>query len=58
MAARVGVTAGQEGVHVPAGIGRTEEFDIGCFLKRARAGGETLGDANYCADRFAALRDY
>ena len=27
-------------------------------LKRARAGGETLGDANYCADRFAALRDY
>ena len=27
-------------------------------LKRARAGGETLGDANYCADRFAVLRDY
>ena len=47
-----------EGVQMHGGIGMTDEFDIGFFLKRARAGGETLGDANYCADRFAALRDY
>ena len=57
-AARVALLAGQEAVQMHGGIGMTDEFDIGFFLKRARAGGETLGDANYCADRFAALRDY
>ncbi len=31
---------------------------IGLFLKRARAAGETPGDANGCADRFAALCGY
>ncbi|MBM1142869.1 acyl-CoA dehydrogenase family protein [Alcanivorax sp. ZXX171] len=57
-AAKVALLAGQEGVQMHGGIGMTDEFDIGFFLKRARAGGETLGDANYCADRFAALRGY
>ncbi len=57
-AARVALLAGQEAVQMHGGIGMTDEFDIGFFLKRARAGGETLGDANYCADRFAALRGY
>ncbi len=31
---------------------------IGLFLKRARAAGEMLDDANGCADRFAALGGY
>jgi alkylation response protein AidB-like acyl-CoA dehydrogenase len=57
-ASRVALLAGQEGVQMHGGIGMTDEFDIGFFLKRARAGGETLGDANYCADRFAALGGY
>jgi len=57
-ASRVALLAGQEGVQMHGGIGMTDEFDIGFFLKRARAGGETLGDANYCADRFATLGGY
>ncbi|MCU5784451.1 acyl-CoA dehydrogenase [Alcanivorax balearicus MACL04] len=57
-AARTALLAGQEGVQMHGGIGMTDEFDIGFFLKRARAGGETLGDANFCADRFATLGGY
>ncbi len=57
-AARIALKAGQEGVQMHGGIGMTDEFEIGFFLKRARSGGETLGDANYCTDRFAALSGY
>ncbi|HAR60077.1 MAG TPA: acyl-CoA dehydrogenase, partial [Alcanivorax sp.] len=37
-AARVALLAGQEAVQMHGGIGMTDEFDIGFFLKRARAG--------------------
>ena len=37
------------------GIGMTDEHDIGFFLKRARAAGETFGDDDYHADRYARL---
>ena len=40
------------------GIGMTDEFDIGFFMKRARAAGETFGDSYYHADRFAQLAGY
>jgi acyl-CoA dehydrogenase len=35
------------------GIGMTDEFDIGFFMKRARAAAETFGDSAFHADRVA-----
>ena len=40
------------------GMGMTDEFDIGLFMKRVRVAQELLGDANFHADRFASLRSY
>jgi acyl-CoA dehydrogenase len=40
------------------GIGMTDEFDIGFFMKRARAAAETFGDAFYHTDRYAQMSGY
>lgn len=48
----------QEGVQMHGGMGMTDEFDIGLFMKRVRVGQELLGDANFHADRFATLGGY
>jgi hypothetical protein len=40
------------------GIGMTDEFDIGFFMKRAAVARQAYGDAYYHADRFAKLRGY
>lgn len=59
--ARAGETATlavQEGVQMHGGIGMTDEFEIGFFMKRARTAQEWLGDANFHADRWARLRGY
>jgi acyl-CoA dehydrogenase len=50
--------ATNEAVQMHGGIGMTDEFDIGFFMKRARAAGETLGDSYYQTDRFAQLSGY
>jgi alkylation response protein AidB-like acyl-CoA dehydrogenase len=50
--------ATNEAVQMHGGIGMTDEFDIGFFMKRARAAGETFGDAHYHTDRFAQLAGY
>ena len=50
--------ATNEAVQMHGGIGMTDEFDIGFFIKRARAAGETFGDYYYHADRFAQLAGY
>lgn len=47
-----------EGVQMHGGIGMTDEFDLGFFLKRARVAQQTLGDANYHRDRYASLRGF
>lgn len=47
-----------EGVQMHGGIGMTDEFDLGFFLKRARVAQQTLGDALYHRDRYAALRGF
>ena len=47
--------ATNEAVQMHGGIGMTDEFDIGFFMKRARAADETFGDAYYHTDRFAQL---
>ena len=57
-AGEVARLATNEAVQMHGGIGMTDEFDIGFFMKRARAAGETLGDAYYHTDRFAQLAGY
>jgi alkylation response protein AidB-like acyl-CoA dehydrogenase len=59
--ARAGTTATravQEGVQMHGGMGMTDQFDIGFFMKRARVCEELLGDANYHADQLARMRSY
>jgi len=47
-----------EGIQMHGGIGMTDEFDIGFFMKRWRALNQQLGDARYHLDRFATLKGY
>jgi alkylation response protein AidB-like acyl-CoA dehydrogenase len=47
-----------EGVQMHGGIGMTDEFDLGFFLKRARVTQQTLGDALFHRDRYATLRGF
>lgn len=59
--ARAGTTttlAVQEGVQMHGGVGMTDEFDIGLFMKRARVCQELLGDANFHADAVAGMKQY
>lgn len=59
--AKVGAAAGlavREGVQMHGGIGMTDEYDIGLYMKRDRALQEFLGDANYHANRVAELSGY
>jgi alkylation response protein AidB-like acyl-CoA dehydrogenase len=59
--ARAGTTAAravQEGVQMHGGMGMTDAFDIGFFMKRARVCEELFGDANFHADQLARLRSY
>jgi alkylation response protein AidB-like acyl-CoA dehydrogenase len=48
----------QEAVQMHGGIGMTDEFDVGLFMKRVRVGQELFGDANFHADRLARLNRY
>ncbi len=57
-ACEVAELATNEGVQMHGGMGMTDEFDIGLFLKRARPVQQLFGDYRYHADRFAALRGY
>ncbi|MGB3738297.1 MAG: acyl-CoA dehydrogenase family protein [Pontixanthobacter sp.] len=59
--AKVGQAAGlavREGVQMHGGIGMTDEYDIGLFMKRDRALTEFLGDAYYHAGRVAQMSGY
>jgi len=59
--ARAGLSATlavQEAVQMHGGIGMTDEFDIGLFMKRVRVCQELFGDANFHADRLARLSRY
>jgi alkylation response protein AidB-like acyl-CoA dehydrogenase len=48
----------REAVQMHGGMGMTDALDIGFFMKRARVAQELFGDANFHADRLAALRGY
>ena len=47
-----------EGVQMHGGIGMTDEFDIGFYLKRARVAQAFLGDARFHRDRYATLNHF
>jgi alkylation response protein AidB-like acyl-CoA dehydrogenase len=48
----------REGVQMHGGIGMTDEYDIGLYMKRDRALNEFFGDAYYHADRVATMNGY
>jgi len=59
--ARAGSTATlavQEGVQMHGGMGMTDQFDIGFFMKRARVCQELFGDSNFHADQLARMKNY
>jgi alkylation response protein AidB-like acyl-CoA dehydrogenase len=59
--ARAGTTATlavQEGVQMHGGMGMTDQFDIGFFMKRARVCQELFGDSNFHADQLARQKNY
>lgn len=59
--AKVAKAAGlavKEGVQMHGGIGMTDEYDIGLYMKRDRALAEFLGDAYFHANRVAQLSGY
>ena len=47
-----------EGVQMHGGIGMTDAFDMGFFMKRARVASEWLGDYGYHAEQVAAARGF
>ena len=44
-----------EAVQLHGGIGVTDEFDIGLYLKRVRVAAQALGDSAFHAERYARL---
>ncbi|HTG39894.1 acyl-CoA dehydrogenase family protein [Sphingomonas sp.] len=48
----------QEGVQMHGGIGMTDEYDIGFYMKRARVLAELFGDSNFHADALARDSGY
>jgi len=47
-----------EAIQMHGGIGMTDEFDMGFYLKRARVAQQTLGGYSYQLDRFASLNGF
>jgi alkylation response protein AidB-like acyl-CoA dehydrogenase len=59
--AKAGIACGlavREGVQMHGGIGMTDEYDIGLYMKRDRALAEFMGDAYYHANRVAVMSGY
>ena len=47
-----------EGIQLHGGIGMTDEYDVGFYLKRARVLEASFGTSGYLKDRFATLGGY
>ncbi len=56
--AKTAKLAVNESVQMHGGIGMTDEYDIGFFMKRSAAACQEYGDYYYHADRSARLRGY
>lgn len=48
----------QESMQMHGGIGMTDEYDVGFFMKRQRVLAELYGDTDFHADRLARLSGY
>jgi alkylation response protein AidB-like acyl-CoA dehydrogenase len=48
----------QEGIQMHGGIGMTDEYDIGLYMKRDRALEEFFGDARFHTERVARMSGY
>jgi alkylation response protein AidB-like acyl-CoA dehydrogenase len=48
----------REGVQMHGGIGMTDEYDIGLYMKRDRGLSEFFGDSRFHADRVARMNGY
>ena len=48
----------REGIQMHGGIGMTDEFDIGFFIKRAAVSEQTFGDVNFHRNRYGELEGY
>ena len=57
-AGRTATLAVQEAVQMHGGMGMTDEFDIGLFMKRARVLQELFGDSNFHLDQLARRHGY
>ncbi len=57
-AGEVAKLASQEAVQMHGGIGMTDEYDIGFYMKRIRVAQEMFGDPAFHADRLAQMRGY
>ncbi len=57
-AGRTATTAVQEGVQMHGGMGMTDAFEIGFFMKRARVLQELWGDSNFHFNAFASHVGY
>ena len=47
-----------QGIQLHGGIGMTDEYDIGFYVKRARVLEASWGSTSYLKDRFAKLGSY
>jgi len=50
--------ASQEGVQMHGGVGMTDEYDIGLFMKRIRVLQELFGDAHYHMEQIARAHQF
>jgi alkylation response protein AidB-like acyl-CoA dehydrogenase len=57
-AGTTGILAVQEAVQMHGGMGMTDQFDIGFFMKRMRVCQELFGDSNFHTDQLARLKKY
>lgn len=57
-AGTTGTLAVQEAVQMHGGMGMTDQFDIGFFMKRMRVCQELFGDSNFHADQLARLKNF
>ena len=57
-AGRVAELAVQEAVQMHGGVGMTDEFDVGLFMKRVRVLNELLGDAGFHSERLARAQGF
>ncbi len=58
MAGMASTLAVQEGVQMHGGIGMTDEYDIGFYMKRGRVLAELFGDTNFHANALAVAAGY